>query len=156
MPWQQQVACLVHGSAAAAAVLLHVTVALHGMLQLHRDAELAARAPRQMAPLHHLRLVPRRTWFFPQPAKRQVPGSLMHAIYAATYRPVESRAGQAVAGSSAAAGEGGALAHYFPLAWAADDTSVPAIDVTQSYLDTPGAAAVPGAAVQQVDVVLVV
>jgi hypothetical protein len=72
----------------------------------------------------------------------------MNAIYAATYRHVQlGSAGQAVASRSAAAGSEG-LAPYFPLAWSPDDTSVPAIDVTQSYLDTPDVAQQGGAGQQ--------
>jgi hypothetical protein len=58
-----------------------------------------------------------RTWFFPRPAKRAVPGSRLHAIYAAGY---------------ARSSKKGA---YFPLAWAPHDKGVPARDVTRSYLD---------------------
>ena len=64
---------------------------------------------------------PNVTWFFPHPAKAAVPGSRLHAIYAATFRRPAP----------------GGLT--FPLAWALDDDSVPALDVTQHYLDTPDA-----------------
>lgn len=49
---------------------------------------------------------------------RQVPGSFAHAIYAASYAPVAN----------------GTL---FPLVWRKNVTAaaVPALDVTQSYLD---------------------
>ena len=50
-----------------------------------------------------------------QPAKRQVPGSRMHAIYAASYAP--------------SAGNG-----TFPLAWNEQYKGVNAEDVTQFYL----------------------
>jgi hypothetical protein len=60
------------------------------------------------------------TWFFPQPAKRQIPGDRMHAIYAASYKPTGK---------------------YFPLAWSPDEKGVPGVDVTQAYLDTPSTAA---------------
>lgn len=63
-----------------------------------------------------------RTWFFPQPAKGQLPGDHWHAIYAASFK----RTGTA-----------------FPLAWAPEDGSVPGVDVTQAYID----AAVPPPAV---------
>ncbi|KAI8476013.1 MAG: hypothetical protein J3K34DRAFT_402677 [Monoraphidium minutum] len=56
-----------------------------------------------------------RTWFFPHPAKSARPGSLMHAIYAASF--------EATPGV------------HFPLAWSPDDTAVPAVDATQAYLD---------------------
>ena len=49
---------------------------------------------------------PNTTWFFPHPAKSAVPGSRLHAIYAASFRP--------------AAAAGGLT---FPLAWAMDDDS---------------------------------
>jgi hypothetical protein len=55
-----------------------------------------------------------RTWFFPQPAKGQLPGSHWHAIYAASFK----RTGTT-----------------FPLAWAPEDESVPGVDVTQAYID---------------------
>ncbi|WIA31582.1 hypothetical protein OEZ86_002470 [Tetradesmus obliquus] len=56
------------------------------------------------------------TWFFPQPAKGQTPGSHWHAIYAASYRQTGLP---------------------FPLAWAPEDESVPGVDVTQAYIDAP-------------------
>ncbi|KIZ07847.1 transglutaminase domain protein [Monoraphidium neglectum] len=55
-----------------------------------------------------------RTWFFPQPAKSALPGSTMHAIYAASYQTTGLT---------------------FPLAWAPQDREVPAVDVTQGYID---------------------
>lgn len=55
-----------------------------------------------------------RTWFFPQPAKGQLPGSHWHAIYAASFKTTGTA---------------------FPLAWAPEDESVPGVDVTQAYLD---------------------
>lgn len=55
-----------------------------------------------------------RTWFFPQPAKGQLPGDHWHAIYAASFK----RTGT-----------------VFPLAWAPEDESVPGVDVTQAYID---------------------
>lgn len=64
-----------------------------------------------------------RTWFFPQPAKGQLPGDHWHAIYAASFK----RTGTA-----------------FPLAWAPEDGSVPGVDVTQAYID----AAVPPPSVE--------
>jgi hypothetical protein len=57
-----------------------------------------------------------RTWFFPQPAKGQIPGSHWHAIYAASYRQTGLP---------------------FPLAWSPKDNSVPGVDVTQAYIDAP-------------------
>jgi hypothetical protein len=57
-----------------------------------------------------------RTWFFPQPAKGQIPGNHWHAIYAASYRQTGPP---------------------FPLAWSPDDNTVPGLDVTQAYLDAP-------------------
>jgi hypothetical protein len=57
-----------------------------------------------------------RTWFFPQPAKGQIPGSHWHAIYAASYRQTGLP---------------------FPLAWSPEDNTVPGVDVTQAYLDAP-------------------
>lgn len=69
-----------------------------------------------------------RTWFFPQPAKGQLPGDHWHAIYAASFKPTGTP---------------------FPLAWSPDDDSVPGVDVTQAYTDTqppPTAAAGEGAA----------
>lgn len=64
-----------------------------------------------------------RTWFFPQPAKGQLPGDHWHAIYAASFKPTGTT---------------------FPLAWAPEDESVPGVDVTQAYIDadiSPAAAA---------------
>ena len=61
-----------------------------------------------------------KTWFFPEPAKHQVPGSEEFGIWAATYVRHDGKAND----------------HYFPLAWNPNDVSVPAIDVTQTYLDT--------------------
>eukprot|EP00775_Hariotina_reticulata_P006034 gene6034-6272_t len=55
-----------------------------------------------------------RTWFFPTPAKEQLPGDHWHAIYAASYKPT-----------------GG----VFPLAWSPEDDTVPGVDVTQRYID---------------------
>lgn len=57
-----------------------------------------------------------RTWFFPQPAKGQLPGDHWHAIYAASFKQTGTT---------------------FPLAWAPEDESVPGVDVTQAYIDTP-------------------
>lgn len=54
------------------------------------------------------------TWFFPDPAAYQTPGSRRHAIYAASWKPT---------------GDG-----YFPMSWAPNDTSVSGEDVTQVYL----------------------
>uniref|UniRef100_A0A7S3QL17 Transglutaminase-like domain-containing protein n=1 Tax=Dunaliella tertiolecta TaxID=3047 RepID=A0A7S3QL17_DUNTE len=54
-----------------------------------------------------------RTWFFPQPAKSQIPGDKYHAIYAATFAPA---------------------AQAYPLVWD-KSWSQPGIDVTQSYID---------------------
>lgn len=68
-----------------------------------------------------------RTWFFPQPAKGQLPGDHWHAIYAASFKPTGTP---------------------FPLAWSPDDDSVSGVDVTQAYIDTqpPPTAAGEGAA----------
>jgi hypothetical protein len=68
-----------------------------------------------------------RTWFFPQPAKGQLPGDHWHAIYAASFKPTGTP---------------------FPLAWAPEDESVPGVDVTQAYIDAeiPPAASAPGTA----------
>lgn len=55
-----------------------------------------------------------RTWFFPQPARGQVPGDYWHAIYAASFTHTGTT---------------------FPLAWAPDDKLVPGVDVTQMYVD---------------------
>eukprot|EP00882_Tetradesmus_deserticola_P015268 GHRQ01016264.1.p2 GENE.GHRQ01016264.1~~GHRQ01016264.1.p2 ORF type:complete len:149 (+),score=54.98 GHRQ01016264.1:1447-1893(+) len=60
------------------------------------------------------------TWFFPQPAKGQLPGNHWHAIYAASFRHTGLP---------------------FPLAWSPDDNTVPGVDVTQAYLDAPDAGA---------------
>ena len=57
-----------------------------------------------------------RTWFFPEPAKGQIPGDKYHAIYAASFKPT------------------GVM---FPLAWAPEAEGVPGVDVTQVYLETP-------------------
>ncbi len=54
------------------------------------------------------------SWFFPQPAARQLPGGGLRAIWAAAYRP-----------------NGG----YFPLAWSLNDTTVPGFERTQVYID---------------------
>eukprot|EP00879_Flechtneria_rotunda_P002678 GHRR01002883.1.p1 GENE.GHRR01002883.1~~GHRR01002883.1.p1 ORF type:complete len:305 (+),score=65.54 GHRR01002883.1:356-1270(+) len=56
-----------------------------------------------------------RTWFFPHPAKGQMPGSYWNAIYAASYKQTGV---------------------VFPLAWSPDDKGVPGLDVTQAYLRT--------------------
>lgn len=64
-----------------------------------------------------------RTWFFPQPAKGQRPGDHWHAIYAASFKPTGTA---------------------FPLAWAPEDESVPGVDVTQAYIDTPVPSAAAG------------
>jgi hypothetical protein len=56
-----------------------------------------------------------RTWFFPNPAKEQLPGDYLHAIYAASYEPTGS---------------------VFPLAWSPKDQGVQGVDVTQRYIDT--------------------
>jgi hypothetical protein len=68
-----------------------------------------------------------RTWFFPQPAKGQLPGDHWHAIYAASFKPTGTP---------------------FPLAWSPEDDSVPGVDVTQDYIDAqpPPTAAGQGAA----------
>jgi hypothetical protein len=50
-------------------------------------------------------------WFFPQPAKAQVPGDLQHAIYATSWEMVSPGA-------------------TFPLFWNMSDHSVRAVDVT--------------------------
>lgn len=153
-----------------------------------------------------------RTWFFPRPAKTAVPGSRLHAIYAASFKRTPGgrpRGGAGVGGGwggrgraairmlrpgcmpdrapdgrhwrvvPAAGAHGGAASrrpatctatqvawppsppyhthtpthphdhtttpphlplgepkgNHFPLAWAPNDTSVPAHDVTQHYLD---------------------
>ena len=55
-----------------------------------------------------------RTWFFPQPAKGQLPGDHWHAIYAASFKPTGTP---------------------FPLAWAPEDENVPGVDVTRAYID---------------------
>ncbi len=60
-----------------------------------------------------------RTWFFPQPAKQQVPGSPLDAIYAASFAPPPLGCGRKV----------------FPLVWNLNYTGVRGCDVTQSYLD---------------------
>ncbi len=58
-----------------------------------------------------------RTWFYPEPARGQVEGDRMHAIYASSYRPT---------GTS------------FVLAWNLSATWVPAEDVTRHYtLESP-------------------
>ena len=62
-----------------------------------------------------------RTWFYPQPAKGQLPGDHWHAIYASSFKKTGT---------------------VFPLAWSPEDASVPGVDVTQTYID----AAVPPAA----------
>lgn len=55
-----------------------------------------------------------RTWFYPQPAKGQIPGDHWHAIYAASFKPTGTA---------------------FPLAWSPEDNTVPGVDVTQAYID---------------------
>eukprot|EP00878_Enallax_costatus_P044109 GHUV01052334.1.p1 GENE.GHUV01052334.1~~GHUV01052334.1.p1 ORF type:complete len:177 (+),score=31.10 GHUV01052334.1:344-874(+) len=66
-----------------------------------------------------------RTWFFPQPAKGQLPGHHWYAIYAPSYKHTGT---------------------VFPLAWSPKDNTVPGIDVTQAYIDAdippPSSAAV--------------
>jgi len=56
-----------------------------------------------------------RTWFFPLPAKRSLPGSRLHAIYASTWVATPNTT-------------------TYPLVWN-ERWSQPAYDVTQSYLD---------------------
>jgi hypothetical protein len=56
------------------------------------------------------------TWFFPNPAKDQVPNSGNHSIYASSWATTSGNV-------------------KFPLAWAFDDHSVNGEDVTQYYLD---------------------
>jgi hypothetical protein len=68
-----------------------------------------------------------RTWFFPQPAKGQLPGSHWHAIYAASFKHTGTA---------------------FPLAWAPEDESVPGVDVTQAYLDAADGPAALGGPLQ--------
>jgi transglutaminase-like putative cysteine protease len=54
-----------------------------------------------------------RGWFLAD-AARAVPGSQLHGIYATSWRKT---------------------AHHFPMVWDMNDTSVPAVDVTQRYLE---------------------
>lgn len=53
--------------------------------------------------------------FFPKPAKSQIPGDRLHAIYAASYAPTPGNV-------------------TFPLIWN-EAWAQPAFDVTQAYLD---------------------
>lgn len=69
-----------------------------------------------------------KTWFFPQPAKGQLPGHHWHAIYAASYKNTGT---------------------VFPLAWAPEDETVPGVDVTQAYIDAEVPTAAAAAAVSQ-------
>jgi hypothetical protein len=53
------------------------------------------------------------TWFFPNPAMFQTPGSRQHAIFAASWKPTPDG--------------------YFPLSWTPNDTSINGLDVTTYY-----------------------
>ena len=57
-----------------------------------------------------------RTWFYPDPAKGQVPNSKAHAIYATSWRNTSDG--------------------YLPLAWSQDVEYVNGIDVTRHYTNT--------------------
>jgi hypothetical protein len=59
------------------------------------------------------------TWFFPQPAKKQLPRAGNLSIYAASWITT--------------------LDGFFPMLWSPDDTSVNANDVTDAYLSTASA-----------------
>lgn len=56
-----------------------------------------------------------KTWFMPEPASHQVPGSTEHAIFATSWR---------------ATGDGS-----FPLMWAPEVDYVNGIDVTRTYVE---------------------
>eukprot|EP00884_Botryococcus_braunii_P010765 jgi/Botrbrau1/19690/Bobra.0003s0051.1 len=55
------------------------------------------------------------TWFYPEPAKRQIPGDRMHSIWATSWKTTADGT--------------------FPLSWAPDDNFVNGLDVTKHYLD---------------------
>ncbi len=55
-----------------------------------------------------------RTWFYPEPAAYQVPGSKSHGIYATSWRPTQDG--------------------YFPLTWSPNVTYIHGIDVTDRYV----------------------
>lgn len=54
------------------------------------------------------------TWFYPEPAQRQITGSRRHGIFATSWRPTPDG--------------------HFPLEWAPSDHSVHGLDVTANYL----------------------
>lgn len=60
-----------------------------------------------------------KTWFYPNPASGQEPGSKDHAIYATSWRTTSDG--------------------YFPLTWAPNVTYVNGIDVTRHYSNVTNA-----------------
>jgi len=64
-----------------------------------------------------------RGWFFPQPAKKQVPHDLKHGIYATAWSPP----GPFPVNPEV----------YVPISWAPEDRSVRGVDVTSRYLEEP-------------------